>query len=471
LRVGPLIVGTPADWTPAAGSVTTWHPSPAAREAASRAPVSDVPVSYMQAQHLRGYCDQLEKGLDYSRLMVVSCDAPGQCDVRAMSFVINTHLRRHDTYRSWFEYTDDARFIRHTIEDPADIEFVPKRHGAMTVDEAREHLVNTPDPLQWDCFRYGVIQGTDHFTFYASIDHVHVDAMIVGTTLTEFYMNYLALTGGDPPLALPAAGSYDEFCVKQRSFTSALTPESPQVRVWTEFAENNRGSMPDFPLPLGDPSVYCEADIVTMTMMDAEQTHRFELACTAGGARFIGGVLACSGLAEYELVGAETYYGLTPSDTRRTPTDALTQGWFTGLVPITVPIAGSTFGDAAKTAQVAFDEGLSLAEVPYDRVLELAPALVKPRPNFPVVNFLDAGTAPLSVLLTADLDDLNIGIYSDGRYSYQLCIYVMRVAEQTAVAVMFPDNPIAQESVAVYLAALKSVFERVAENGHWRNVA
>jgi mycolipenoyl-CoA---2-(long-chain-fatty acyl)-trehalose mycolipenoyltransferase / long-chain-acyl-CoA---trehalose acyltransferase len=74
-------------------------------------------------------------------------------------------------------------------------------------------------------------------------------------------------------------------------------------------------------------------------------------------------------------------------------------------------------------------------------------------------------------LLTADLDDLNIGIYSDGRYSYQLCIYVMRVEEQTAVAVMFPDNPVAQESVGVYLATLKSVFERVAESGHWRNVA
>ena len=36
---------------------------------------------------------------------------------------------------------------------------------------------------------------------------------------------------------------------------------------------------------------------------------------------------------------------------------------------------------------------------------------------------------------------------------------------------MFPDNPEAQESVASYLAALKSVFERVADSGHGRNVA
>jgi hypothetical protein len=74
-------------------------------------------------------------------------------------------------------------------------------------------------------------------------------------------------------------------------------------------------------------------------------------------------------------------------------------------------------------------------------------------------------------LLTADIDDLNIGIYSDNRYSYQLCIYALRVEKETAVAVMFPDNPVAQESVAKYLEALKVVFTRIAGSGHGRNAA
>lgn len=39
------------------------------------------------------------------------------------------------------------------------------------------------------------------------------------------------------------------------------------------------------------------------------------------------------------------------------------------------------------------------------------------------------------------------------------------------MAVMFPDNPIARESVARYLATLKSVFQRVAESGQQQNVA
>lgn len=465
-----MIVGSLSDWEPSVGSTVTWEPSPASRAKALQAPVSDVPVSYMQAQHIQGYCNQKAKGLDYSRLMIVSCEKQGRCDIRAVTYVINAHLRRHDTYHSWFEYSD-GQIVRRTIQDSADIEFIPVRHGELTSAQVREVVTDTPDPLQWDCFRFGIIQAADRFTFFASVDHVHADAMIVGVTLMEFHLMYAALVGGGAPLGLPKAGSYDDFCIRQRRCTSMLTRESPEVRLWTKFANSNDDSFPDFPLPLGDPKQPCDADMVTMTMLNSDQTMQFESACRTAGARFIGGVLACCGLAERELTGADTYYGLTPRDTRCTPVDALTQGWFTGLIPITVPITGSAFGEIARAAQVSFDSGVNLAGVPYDRVMELVPTLKKPRPNFPVINFLDAAAAPLSVLLTAELDDMNVGVFGDGRYSYQLSIYVIRVEEQTAVTVMFPDNPVAQESVACYLSALKSVFERVAESGEWRNVA
>ena len=39
-----------------------------------------------------------------------------------MTYVINSYLRRHDTYHSWFEFAegDDAsdRVIRHTVANP-----------------------------------------------------------------------------------------------------------------------------------------------------------------------------------------------------------------------------------------------------------------------------------------------------------------------------------------------------------------
>lgn len=471
MRIGPLEIGSISEWTPVHGPVVTWQPTAASLAKAAQAPVSPVPVGYMQAQHIRGHRNQQARGLDYSRLMVVSCDAPGQCDIRAMTYVVNAHLRRQDTYRSWFEHRDGGEVIRHAIADPRDIEFAATEQGELGIDELRELVVNIPDPLHWDCFRFGIVQGPESFTFFASIDHVHVDAMIVGVTLMEFFMMYSALVAGGAPLELPPAGSYADFCERQHAYTSSLTPQSPEVRAWADFARANDNSLPGFPLPLGDPGQRWESAMMTVSMMDRDQMVRFEDACTGAGARFIGGVLACIALTQHELTGADCYYGLTPRDTRRDATDALTQGWFTGLIPVTVPIRGASFADAARVAQLSFDSGRSLAELPYDRVIELEPDLTPPPPNFPVVNFLDAGTAPLSALLTAELGDLHVGVYSDGRYSYQLSIYVARVEDQTAVTVMYPDNPQARESVEHYLDVLKSVFEVVAQQGHWRDVA
>ncbi|KKC00352.1 acyltransferase [Mycolicibacter arupensis] len=466
MRVGPLALGTLSDWEPEPGPTVVWQPSAAALAVAQAAPVNAVPASYMQEQHIRGYIDQTAVGLDYSRLMVLSCDMAGRCDRRAIDYIINAHVRRHETYRSWFEHADDGRLIRHVIDDPADIQLVAVDHGELTLPQVRELLNETPDPLQWDCFRFGIIQGKSHFTFFASIDHVHVDAAVAGVTLMELYFMYNALVAGGAPLELPAAGNYSEFCIRQHQFTSALTLESPEIAAWRSFAESNGNTLPGFPLPLGDPTQPCPAAMVTVSMLGEKQTVDFETVCTDAGARFIGGVLACCGLAQQELTGKGTYYGLTPRDTRRSPDDDLTLGWFTGLIPITVEVGDSSFADAATSAQVSFDSGRTLADVPYQRVRELVPTLDKPPPNFPVVNFLDAGAAPLSALIAAGLDDLNIGVYSDGRYSYQMSVYVIRVGEETAATAVFPDNPQAHESVARYLAVLKSVLERVAAGGH-----
>lgn len=98
--------------------------------------------------------------------MIFTWDLPGRCNIRAMNYAINAHLRRHDTYHSWFEFDNAEHIVRHTIADPADIEVVQAEHQNMTSAELRHHIA-TPQPLQWDCFLFGIIQSDDHFTFYA----------------------------------------------------------------------------------------------------------------------------------------------------------------------------------------------------------------------------------------------------------------------------------------------------------------
>jgi mycolipenoyl-CoA---2-(long-chain-fatty acyl)-trehalose mycolipenoyltransferase / long-chain-acyl-CoA---trehalose acyltransferase len=454
------------DWIGASGSVVSWHPSPVSRAKVLKAPVSAVPPSYQQAQHIRGYLDHQSKGSDMARLNIPSWDMPGQCDIRAMSHVINAYLRRHDTYHSWFEVTETGDIVRRTVDNPRDIVFVPSKYGEMTATEWREHVLATPNPLQWDCFSFGIIQRADHFTFYISIDHVHTDVMFMGLVLVEIHMMYAALAAGSAPIPLPAAGSYDDYCVRQNQSLSSLTLESPEVRKWIDFAERNYGTMPHFPLPLGDPSVPCSGDMITVRLLDRQQSDRFEAACTSAGARFIGGVFACAALAEQKLTGCQTYHVITPVTTRQTPEEFQTTGWFTGVVPITVPVDASSFCATARAAQASFDNGLFMSHVPFDRVLELANGtmgLRAPKPGVPMVSFLDAGLPPLSASIIAEWERMNGKVYSDARSAYQIGLWVNRGERETTVTVAFPDNPIARESIDRYLSAMMAVYLGVAD--------
>src|SRR5262249_10732145 len=155
---------------------------------------------------------------------------------------------------------------------------------------------------------------------------------------------YDALMDGDGPIPLASAGSYDDYCRRERAYTCALTLESPEIRQWVEFFEYNDGSLPSFPLPLGDTSLVASGELLPRQLLAARQSARFEAACTSAGARFSGGVFACAALAEYELTGSETYYAVTPTSTRSTPSEFMTTGWFIGHIPFAVEV-DSSFGE------------------------------------------------------------------------------------------------------------------------------
>lgn len=460
--VGKAAFGSIHDSAPAPGSVVSWQPSPASLAKARQAPISAVPASYNQVEYLHCFRGNAAQDREIPGLLVPSWDVAGQCDIRAMTYVINAHLRRHDTYHSWFEFTDADHIVRHTISDPTDIEFVPTVHGEMmTPAEWRGYILATPNPLQWDCFRFVLIQRSDHFTFFMCVDHLHSDMISMCLAFAEIHTMYAALVDGGRPIRLAEPGSHHDCCVRERASLSALTLESPEIRQWIEFAENNGGTLPDFPLPLGDE--LAPADTVTTQLMNERQTAGFESACIAAGARFSGGVFACAALAQYELTGAETYYGLTSVETRRTPADFMTIGWLTGHVPLTVPIIASSFNDTVSAAQASFDSCKDLANVPFRVALDLAPWLRWPqRAHLPMLFYFDASVPPLSTIFGSQSDGLNFRQYFSG-VAADFNIRVMRLEKETHVVVRFPGNPVARDSVSRYITVLKSVYARVAD--------
>jgi hypothetical protein len=460
-----LRVGSAYDWDPGPGSVVTWGPTPGSIENARLAPISPVAPSSMQAGHLRGFVEFRERGLDYSRTVIGSWDVPGRCDIRVITYVLNAHLRRHATYRSWFEYKDAKHIVRHTIQNPRDIQFVAKEYGVMTQSEWRDHVLATPDPLQWDCFRFGVIQYQDRFTLYASVDHLHCDPVLIASFYVEILMNYNALLEGKAPVTLPPAASYDDFCLRESQYVSGVTLESPEVRKWIEFAQANGGTLPDFPLPLGEQSMRDGGEVHVRRLLGPEQTARFEAICRQTGVRFSGGLFACVALTHYELTGAETYYGLTPIDKRKNPADFMTMGWFTGVVPFTVAVDPNSFEETSRVAQASFDANIDLANVPYDRVLELAPGLRRPGTQFTMMNYMDAGLPPLSAIVASAMKGVNATAFTDGRNPAFAYSTVYRLFDEVTIMVSYPKNPIARESVRRYTETLMSVFNRAVGGG------
>jgi hypothetical protein len=455
-----LRVDTVHDWDPGPGSVVAWQPTQGSIANARRAPINPVPPSSMQAGHLRGFVEFRERGLDYSRAIIGSWDIPGSCDIRALTYVINAHLRRHTTYHSWFEYNGAKDIVRHTIKNARDIQFVAKEYGVMTQLEWRDHVLATPDPLQWDCFRFGIMQYEHRFSFYFAVDHIHCDPKLIASLYAELLMNYNGLLEGKAPVTLPPAASYDDFCTRESQYLSGMTLESPEVRKWIAFAEANGGTGPDFPLPLGDPTPR-GGDLYVERLLLPEQTARFEAVCQQAGARISGGLFACVALALYELTGAETYYGLTPIDKRKTPEEFMAVGWFTGVVPFTVPVDPNSFEETARAAQASFDANMDLANVPFDRVLELAPWLRRHGPQFTMLSYMDSGLPPLSAVVATAMDGANATAFLDGRSPAFMYSTVFRLFDEVSIMVSYPSNPIARESVTSFTKALRSVFDRV----------
>lgn len=459
-----VALGNIKEWEPPHGPVTMWMAAPTALEAARAARRCDLAPSYQQNQHLWAAYHGKTLNRQLPRLMIVAWDIPGTCDIEAMTATINAHVRRQDTYHHWFEF-DNGIFVRREIEDAEAIDFVPVALGEMTPEQARNHvLTTTPHTLEWGCFTYGIVQDADYFTFYASVDHLHIDGLSAGLIFLDIHLMYQELSqGGHRATALPEVRSYRDYAARQREKIAALDLSSPEIKDWIAFARDTDGDWPSFPLPLGDIWASTKGDLLTVELMDAAATEAFDAACVAAGARFIGGVLACAGYAEHELTGKHTYHGFTAKDTRAAGIDSMTVGWFASLIPVTVPTAGETFAQAARAAQKSFDDAQRLANVPVGRVLELATpdelGIKLPTQLPMMLSFLDFRKIPLNGLWA----ETKFGTYGDNLSHGGINMWINRQADITTVTMSFPDNAIARESMLRYIETLTRAFVRVAK--------
>ncbi|CDO87660.1 hypothetical protein AWC29_27685 [Mycobacterium triplex] len=456
-----MFLGTVDDWT-ADGTVVSWCPTAATYACAAEAQAHPAPVSYQQSQHLRYYRRQVGLGRDIPRLCIGAWEIEGTCDIEAMTHAVNSHVRRHDTYHDRFAFCDDDEIHRYVIADPDVITLAPKDLGLMEPHQIRKLLLDTPDPLRWDCFTFGIVQSEDRFTVLIAIDHLRADGMSAGVIFLDIQTTYFATLDNDEPTLIPAA-SHREYSVNQRAYTASLNDESPEIRSWRAFLAANDGVLPQFSLELGEATPDTPGAIDVFDLIDEDQGRRFEAACRAVGARFSGGVFACAALADHRLTGAATYFGLTPFDNRRNPDHALTVGWLASFVPLSIPTAGASFDEVVKAAQASFDANTTLGAVPFYHLLETLDAssgdLEVPDRPVPMLSYIDIRKLPFG----DDFGGLRAGIWGDNRLSETVCMWVNRMRDKTQLVVAYPGTRIARKSVRRYVETIRAEFTRVSD--------
>jgi hypothetical protein len=455
------------DWTGPPATLTLWSPSAASMESAKCAPVSPVLPSYEQEQHLRAFraCEQRHEAM--VRLLVVVWDEPGRCDLRAMTHVVTAHVRRHDTYHGWFEERGDA-IVRHVLADPAAIQMEPSTRGEVSAEDWQEHVMATPGPFAWDCFRFGILQRARGFTCFAGIDHLHADATVIAFLMEEIRSAYRAVLDGESPLRPGPPGSYLDYCNSQRQRAAMTTLADPEVREWIAFLHRNYGRMPSFALPLGVQEDRCHAEYAHVDVLDDAVMGAFESACHGSGARAIGGLLACAALAERELTGRSRYSVVTPTTTRKSPQAFRTTGWCVGVVPIDFDVQERTFPELAFAAQRNFDERLCLANVPIELVLELAaglPTIRSVATGGVMLSYMDVNVAPLGAHIAREWHQANGRIYINQGMAAQVALWFFRTQRGLSLTVAYPANGTARASMHRYVEALAGACRQAA--GAW----
>jgi len=450
------------DWSGPPATLTLLRPSAASMEHARRAPVSSIPPSYEQEQHLRSYRVCELRRWEMARLLIVVWEETGRCDFRTMRHVVAAHLRRHDTYHSWFEERGGI-IERHVLADPQTIEMELMTIGEVFAEDWQRHVTATPSPFDWDCFRFGVLQRAHGFTCFASIDHIHADSTIIAFVMAEIHGAYRSLLDGELPVRSASEGRYLDYCSSQRQRAAAVTLADPEVREWVSFLRRNHWRMPSFCMPLDLTEDRCLTEYVNVDILDEANMVAFETACELAGARVIGGLLACAALAERSLTGTKRYTVVTPTTTRKTPESFGTTGWCMGVVPIDFEVGEQTFADLSIGAQCIFDERLTLANVPVERILELAADLSSARrisTGGVMLSFIDINLPPLGAHIALHRHRTNCRIYINQGAAAQVALWFFRTESGLSLTAAYPANVTARASLRAYIDALTTECQR-----------
>ncbi|MFW0786834.1 condensation domain-containing protein [Gordonia sp. CPCC 206044] len=460
-----------------AGTVTEW--TPATIRPPEEWAVDDRPLSYEHEDHIARTAGRRTSHPEENSWLGAVFEVDRPLDHAAMERTMLSWTRRHEAFRTTVTLHEDARgsqVVRRTL-DPGAVQVQRRDLGSFADGEVADHLIATFDrrlsPLTWPHCSVATIsdipspRSANAFLILFAADHSVMDAYSMFLCINELRTLYDAELDGHEP-ELPTTGSHVDHSGDNRSVGEELTIDHAAVQRWRRFLDACHGSLPGLEMTVADrdtSTVGARTAAVRQRGWAGQVATAGQMAALNSVCRELGhstqtAVVTALALAHRELTGLPRMRAVMPMHTRDEPRYVESVGWYVGLGPLDVDLAGArSIEDALGAAAAGTDEAKRLSRLPYPRIAQLLETDAEP--EF-VISYLDLRFVPAASRWPAWKAQTLRG---STRSDTEVYIWAARTPTGMTVSTRFPGNDTAAANVRLLIDTTAAVIADIAESG------
>ena len=297
---------------------------PEGRLSSCRIPASHtgrrLPVSFDQGMHVGA-------GPRPGTWMAVSLELAAPVTTTELGRAWAGVVERHPTLRTVFSTDDDGRPRLHEIADAVEPVWAGHDVGPLGTRATLQKVVDDAcSPLARPSHRLCLIEPADGpVVVVVAADHAHVDAWSLPLLARDLVDGLADVRAGRPAGTGRAAAA---AFVEHTRELAARPPAPPGVvERWEQILADGGGTMPVFPLPLGDLGTPVPETVTTEDVLDADGLERLEARAGELSVRLLDLVVSVLTRAAADLAG-RPLRAVLPVHSRTEPRWRDAVGWF-----------------------------------------------------------------------------------------------------------------------------------------------
>jgi ribosomal protein S18 acetylase RimI-like enzyme len=294
-------------------------------------------------------------------------------------------IARHGTLRSVFVAGDDGEPQLHEVEIApgawTEHDIAP---GQSVNDALRDQLDAACTPYSAPSHRLSVLETATGPTVVIAADHSHVDMW----SMLVIVRDLLTALGGVAAGQMPALGEAPAFADHSAALRDRPAAPDEVHRRWREVIDGSGGTMPRFPLPLGEPTAHAER-VEVRDVLDVDDSAAFSAQASADGVSTLALAVSAMTGVTHELAGTPLR-AVFPVHSRYDATWHDSVGWF-----ITNSVLESADVDPRACA-AAVREAVQLGSWPLEDVLRPWGGMPE-APGMFAISWLDLRRLPVRV--------------------------------------------------------------------------